>query len=125
MPAAARFLAPLALMALIWALSSQPDPAPDLGALQGAAAVLGHLASYAALWTLFSWAMRFRRPLVALALTVGYGVVDEIHQSFVPGRDATAFDVGVDAAGAALAWALTSWACRRLARDRVSSYEST
>jgi len=40
---------------------------------------------------------------IAFALTVGYGITDEIHQSFVPGRDSSALDVVADAVGFALA----------------------
>jgi VanZ family protein len=35
-------------------------------------------------------------------LATAYGVSDEYHQSFVPGRDASVRDVGSDFAGAAL-----------------------
>jgi len=41
----------------------------------------------------------------ALALTVLYAITDELHQGGVAGRDASAGDVGIDAAGALLALA--------------------
>ena len=37
-----------------------------------------------------------------LLFTIGYGMVDEFHQSFVPGRDASLGDVALDALGATL-----------------------
>jgi VanZ family protein len=40
---------------------------------------------------------------LALVLTVGYGVFDEIHQAFVPGRHSSALDVVADAVGFLLA----------------------
>ena len=40
---------------------------------------------------------------LAFAFTVGYGITDEIHQSFVPGRSPSALDVVADAVGFALA----------------------
>jgi VanZ family protein len=46
---------------------------------------------------------------VAFSLVLLWGVLDEVHQSFVPGRDASARDVVADALGAALAvlvWAV-------------------
>lgn len=43
-----------------------------------------------------------RAALLAAALATAYGVTDEWHQSFVPGRDASAADVAKDFGGAAL-----------------------
>lgn len=40
------------------------------------------------------------RALLAVALATAYGVTDEIHQSFVPGRQAEVADVVADALGA-------------------------
>lgn len=42
----------------------------------------------------------------ALVTAVAYGVVDELHQSLVPGRECSLADIGSDAFGAALAVAL-------------------
>jgi VanZ family protein len=57
-----------------------------------------------------------RRPLAlgvaiaAVLLVTAYGVTDEYHQSFVPGRDADPLDVVKDFAGATLATAaLRRW----------------
>jgi VanZ family protein len=53
-----------------------------------------------------------RRPLTAstaltaIVLTTAYGVTDEYHQSFVPGRTSDRADVAKDFAGAAAACAL-------------------
>ena len=41
-----------------------------------------------------------RIALTAMAITVGYGVSDELHQRFVEGRSAELADVYADAAGA-------------------------
>lgn len=48
------------------------------------------------------------RPWPALGsflFTIGYGITDEVHQTFVPGRSASAFDVAADALGAVVALA--------------------
>ena len=45
--------------------------------------------------------------LAAIAGAILYGISDEFHQSFVPGRDASLFDVGVDMVGAVVA--VTIW----------------
>lgn len=100
-------------MGLIWWLSSQPDPGPDLGALDVAAAKAAHLVLYGTLWLAFAWALRFERPLAAFGLTVAYGAVDELHQAQVEGRTGTPVDVAIDAIGAALAWAATAAVRRR------------
>ena len=60
---------------------------------------------------------------LAAVLTVLYGISDEFHQSFVPTRDASFWDVMADAAGAMLGigliagWkrAISSYRARRLA----------
>ena len=44
-----------------------------------------------------------RRALVVIGLTAAFGVVDEVHQSFVPGRTPSGIDVVSDAIGAVLA----------------------
>ena len=41
--------------------------------------------------------------LLVLLLAVGYGLLDELHQSYVPGRDPSLYDVLADVSGAALA----------------------
>ena len=64
-----------------------------------------------------------RVVLVSALACVLYGITDEGHQSFVPGRDASAGDVAADAlgsfaaAGAVYAWGIISRGSRR--RDAV------
>lgn len=67
---------------------------------------LAHLGLYSVLSALTYWAFhgagRLSRPALwgaVLAFTVLYGISDEVHQSFVPGRSATAADVMIDAVG--------------------------
>ncbi len=110
---AARFIHHLAIDADGWWLSSQTSPGPDHGGLQSLASYIAHFMVYAALWTSLAWALRWRLPALAFALTVAYGAVDEVHQSFVDGRDATVVDLAVDALGAAAAWALAGRLRRR------------
>lgn len=105
--AAALWLPPLALMGVIFALSSVPSG--DLNSsVQGPLRKLAHFTEYAVLAALWWRALRSRlRPRAALiaafAITVGYAVTDEIHQGFVEGRHASVVDALIDAAGAATA----------------------
>lgn len=68
---------------------------------------LGHLVEYAVLYALV-WRARVRTGAgpgwkVPLAVCVLYAITDEFHQAYVSNRVGTPTDVGVDAAGAALA----------------------
>jgi len=69
---------------------------------------LGHLALYGVLGplllvSLWSWVTgstyQLRWALIAMGFGVLYGVTDEYHQSFVPGRSASTFDVFIDGVG--------------------------
>lgn len=68
----------------------------------------GHFAAYFILAWTYLWALRPKRlslgiKLVVILLCVLYGVTDEYHQSFVPGRTPDLMDLRNDAIGAALA----------------------
>lgn len=108
----------------IFYLSHQAAP---LGAaVSTAESVIAHLGLYAGLALLLLWALRLagssRRDFwalsfVAFALTVLYGVSDEVHQAYVPGRSASEADIALDAAGAltglVLAFLAAAWRRRR------------
>jgi len=105
---AARLWAPvIAWMALLFYLSSRSDIGP-------AARVpdwITHGTAYLVLGLLLGRAVTggaARRLSTAGAFAVVglctlYGISDEVHQSFVPGRDASAGDVAKDFAGATVA----------------------
>ena len=103
----------LAWMILIFALSSRSTFPTTGGLPANVAAIIGHLVAYAVLAALIRLAIRgfepdFRADLISIALATLYGLSDEFHQSFVPGRDASAFDVLVDIAGASLGVTITN-----------------
>jgi VanZ family protein len=105
---AIRTIAPLALMALIFVLSAQESVGPGLPAFPR---VIAHFSEYALLTALWAWALSpslGRRAIVAAAaISFLYALSDEIHQSFVEGRDADPLDVLVDGLGiAAATWLL-------------------
>ncbi|WP_457637792.1 VanZ family protein [Oceanithermus sp.] len=91
------------LLALVWALvifaaSSLPGSAVGLASPWDK---LAHALTYAVL----AWLLRRSglKPLAALVLTVAYGLSDEWHQSFVPGRCPDLADLLADATGGFLA----------------------
>lgn len=107
-------------MATIYFISSQPGLHSDLG-IRGLDKII-HAGAYgllAGLWliTLPLGANGYPRRHIILAIGIAslYGIVDEWHQSFVPGRVADIWDLAADVAGACIAvWLLSSWAKRRL-----------
>ena len=102
---------PLALMAVIFALSAQPDLTSGLGLLDTILRKITHMAEYGLLTFLWWRPLRELAPArTALALaalvSLAYAATDEYHQSFVEGRRGTPVDVAIDAVGIAVAAAL-------------------
>lgn len=92
----------LSIAAPLWWLSSQPGG--TLRAPTGNDKLL-HAAAWAALSGCVALALypplgRWRAWGAAVVLAVAYGVVDEAHQSFTPGRDVSGLDVVADLVGA-------------------------
>ncbi len=63
------------------------------------------------------WPYHYLTPVVLL-LAAGYGILDELHQSSVPGRDPSLYDVLADVLGAALA--LSALAVGLVLRQKLS-----
>ena len=103
-----RFGPPLALMALIFFFSAQPDLSSGLGVWDTIGRKLIHAATYGALWFLWWRALGYGNPLAAIAITLLYAASDEWHQTFTEGRHGTPVDVAIDAAGVAIAVLLAS-----------------
>src|SRR5208282_2415674 len=59
-----------------------------------------HFTEYAILFWLLVRGPLKGRPFAAMALCVGYAFTDEGHQMFVPGRNASLYDVALDSTGA-------------------------
>jgi VanZ family protein len=110
--------------ALVWAAliftfsSFSKLPAPP-GALTDKHA---HLIVYGVFGALLVWGLTDRAPSrttwrtvgTAVAVALVYGLSDEFHQSFVPGRDVSGLDVAADVIGAAIAAiGLRAWAIIR------------
>lgn len=102
------WLPPLALMAVIFALSAQPDLNSGLGTIDLIARKVVHASEYALLTFLWWRALRTVTSskaalILGFALAVGYAATDELHQHFIEGRHGTPVDVGIDALGAGIA----------------------
>lgn len=102
---------PLALMAVIFWFSAQPDLSTGLGLADFIARKFVHAGEYALLCLLWWRALRTVMPgnralLAAVAISAGYGVTDELHQTTVTGRNGSPVDVLIDTLGASLAAAL-------------------
>ena len=103
MSAVSRFAPPLLLMAVIFALSAQPDLNSGLGVWDLILRKCAHMLEFGLLWLLWWRALGFRAPGAAAAIAIGYAITDEYHQHFVEDRVGSPVDVCIDAAGVALA----------------------
>jgi len=100
-------------MAIIFAFSSQAHSGEVTRQYFGSFNILlrkaGHVSEFALLFLLLRRALRHTiggavaLTTTAIFLTILYAASDEYHQSFVPGRTSSIFDVAVDSAGIALA----------------------
>jgi VanZ family protein len=86
--------------AVIFAFSSVPSLATDLGVWDTVLRKCAHATEYAVLALLLFRALG--RELPSFLLGLAYAATDELHQAFVRGRHASPFDVSMDAAGLAL-----------------------
>ncbi len=127
----ARVLIPLAIMALIFVLSSIPgtdrpdefrldDPDTWLSSpLQNAL----HIPVYGVLvvswwWSLIPWSRSARlQAVVAGLIAASYGVLDELHQRMVPGRTCSVEDVVFNLIGAAAGGWLFGFVSRKRAEQ--------
>jgi VanZ family protein len=104
MAALGRFGPALALMALIFFLSAQPDLSSGLGDWDMVLRKLAHMTEYALLYALWRYALPDAPAWVPAAIAIGYAATDEFHQSFVEGRHGTPVDVLIDSIGVLVGW---------------------
>jgi len=114
----------IAYMGMIFGFSSLSRLPPPPGSLSYYHV---HVAAYAGLAMLIVRALSrgslqnvtWRVVIGAIAISSLYGVSDEYHQRFVPGRDFDVFDMGADALGSiAGAWAINAWSIIRRRFER-------
>ena len=107
-------------MLLIFVLSYQPHlPLPRLFSMSD---LLAHAVFYGVLCALLARSLMppevttWKRMLLLTVLVTAYGVTDEYHQSYVPGRDASPWGVLADGIGGFMvAWTM-HWRYRRAAQ---------
>lgn len=117
-----RLWAPVVLyMAMVFVLSAQPSLPPPPGRLSDKH---WHFMEYAGLSALACRALGGGVATVGVGAAIGgwaiasvYGVSDEVHQAFVPGRSSDVLDVLADTTGAAAA-AVGLWAWGIITRSR-------
>jgi len=125
-----RWLPVLLWMGAIFVLSAQSSlPRAPQEPLDLVLKKLGHFGEYAILGVLLLRALAPRTPplgrpsrrrrLAAMALAAVYALTDEVHQSLVPARGPSVFDVGIDILGAAVGVTLFTLWWRRLTRTRT------
>ena len=113
---------PAVLAGAIFVLSSFSTlPAPE-----AVSDKVAHLVVFGLLASLTLRATHGSRPgprlgptLAAMALAVGWGALDEVHQMFVPGRFASAADLVADGAGALVGLAAYALRSRLARRERL------
>jgi VanZ family protein len=106
--------------ALIFFISAQPNSKFSKIESFEILFIIGHLVLYGVLMALLVLALRRGTELpanyaflIAFVILALYAISDEFHQSFVPGRTATLFDLATDLVGAFFVWLLLlKWAPR-------------
>lgn len=89
-----RWLPALLMMALIFGFSSIPSTAmPEFGGLDFSIKKFGHALGYGLLARAYLRGLGGKRPWLAWSMALAYAALDEFHQSFVPGRGPSAWDV--------------------------------
>lgn len=118
LPAAVRWCGPIAGMALLWWSSSRQQKPSEPSVLRAMLHNSMHVVAYSCLAAAF-WLALSRVPVsarvawrsrVAWSCALLYGVVDELHQAYVPGRSSSVIDWMTDTLAAAFAVILLRWA---------------
>jgi VanZ family protein len=118
-----RFLPAFLMMLAIFIFSARPADLVPMSLLKQIIYKGGHVIGYAMLamsyWRAFDF--KDRKRWIVWILAILYAVTDEYHQSFVPGRHSTAFDVLVyDNIGALF----SLWLAGRFAKQKQLASES-
>lgn len=99
-------------MGVIFYFSSIPSIKISEGALDILIKKTAHFTEFAVLYILYF--KTFLNCKKSIAMAVLYAVSDEIHQSFVPARNPSIMDVGIDSLGIFCAHYLIKFKCLSL-----------
>ena len=89
-----RWLPALLMMTLIFGFSSIPSrEMPEFGAFDLSIKKFGHALGYGLLACSYLRGLGGKHPWLAWAMALTFAASDEIHQSFVPGRGPSVWDV--------------------------------
>jgi VanZ family protein len=106
----ARFIPMVCIMGIIFYLSHQPGDFVQLPHFPGIDK-LAHVIAYGCLAGTFLYSLqpffntnnnKFTAAIIVVLLCVFFGISDEFHQSFIPGRSVSFWDVVADGFGAVL-----------------------
>jgi VanZ family protein len=75
----------------------------SLGVINALIRKCAHFTEYGILFWLLVRGPLKGRPFVAMAVCIGFALTDEFHQTFVPGRGPSFYDVALDSTGAMFA----------------------
>ncbi|MFQ5942196.1 MAG: VanZ family protein [Anaerolineales bacterium] len=109
-----RWVPALIMMTAIFVLSALPaSKVPTFGVYDVYIKKIGHAIGYGLLGVSYYYALptrlsRLVRWTLALALSLGFALSDEFHQSFVSGRSSSIRDVAIDVVGATVALLLAA-----------------
>lgn len=112
-----RTLPAIIWMVFIFLMSSQEQFPRTPGFSVAVMSVLAHIVLYGVLGLLISIAINGtgrpdkRSMILAVTGAALYGVTDEVHQAFVPGRNPSIFDLFVNTVGATIS--VVAWSYRR------------
>ncbi|MCA8977813.1 MAG: VanZ family protein, partial [Planctomycetes bacterium] len=130
LPVVFRLVAPIGIMLVLWLFSSAPPPPQTGTQLRALLHNCAHVVAYFGLGGAWTMALlrrerlpgsgaSFRVAVASVSLAVVYGLIDEWHQSFVPGRCCSVWDLLTDLCGSALAVSFLWWTFSGAARFAV------
>lgn len=115
-----RWIPALFIISVSWYLSSQ-NRIESITIFQNVDKLI-HLVCFAGLafWVAFGFNLHeYKKVWLPTLFVVVYGVIDELHQSFVPGRTMSVYDLIFDIVGALLGCLVYAWVYKKLFKSSI------